>query len=105
MQDNFILILFIAFLATYSTRLLPFLLLKKKTESKNLLFIQQNMPLAIMIILVFYTFYSYDLSSFEGFFALFLSCIFVIFLHIIFKSALLSIVFGIFFYMLCIRII
>lgn len=105
MQDKFILIIFIAFLATYSSRLLPFLLFNKKSESKKLLFIQHNMPLAIMVILVFYTFYSYDLSSFENIFSLFLSCVFVLFLHIVFKSALFSIVFGILFYMLCLRII
>lgn len=105
MESKFVLIVFISFLATYGARLLPFLLLKKKSEAKNLLFIQKNMPLAIMVILVFYTFYSYDLSGFENIFALFASCIFVLFLHIIFKSALLSIVIGILFYMLCIRII
>ncbi|HJE66623.1 MAG TPA: AzlD domain-containing protein [Campylobacter avium] len=104
MQDSFILALFVGFLATYSSRLLPFLLFKSKVEGKNLLILQKNMPLAIMIILVFYTFYTYEISNLKELFILLVSCAFVLFLHIKFKSALLSIVLGILLYMLLLRV-
>lgn len=56
MSDSYlILAILVAALATFLTRLIPFLLFSKKKPSKTLKYVQLYTPLAIMIILVFYT--------------------------------------------------
>lgn len=99
MFDSFYLeAVFVGFLATYLGRVLPFLLFKYKQNSNTLGFIQKNMPLVIMVILVFYCLFSFELD-----FVLFFSCALVLVLEICFKNALLSIILGTIFYMIASR--
>ena len=42
-------------LATYLTRILPYIFLKKHTKNKTLIFLQHNMGLFIMVVLIFYS--------------------------------------------------
>lgn len=104
LDKNILYSIIAAFLATYLTRILAFVLFKKKKENHHLLFIQYNMPLAIIIILFFYTFYDVKFSSYPYGFDFILSCIFVFLIHLIFKNALLSIILGAIFYMLALRL-
>lgn len=105
MQDNYILAtIFMGFLATFLSRILPLLLFKKE-PSKALLYIQKNMPLAIMVILVFYTFFSFDLARLGILSALILACFLTLFLQVLFKNAILSIVLSTLAYMGLLRIL
>lgn len=104
LDKNILYSIIAAFLATYLTRILAFVLFKKKKENRHLLFIQHNMPLAIIIILFFYTFYDVKFSSYPYGFDFILSCILVFLIHLIFKNALLSIILGTIFYMLALRL-
>ena len=104
MFENYILMMILAaFIGTYLSRVLPYHLFKHKEESKNLLFIQKNMPLLIIVVLFFYTFYGVDFSKAPYGLDVILACVFVFFFHLKFKNALLSIVLGTIFYMICLR--
>ena len=81
----------IAAFATYATRVIPFLLFRTREPSALIKYIEFNMPLMIMVILVFYALkdvkweiYPYGLAEIIGVSV-------AIFLHIKFKNALLSI--------------
>ncbi|HED8510953.1 TPA: AzlD domain-containing protein [Campylobacter upsaliensis] len=105
MFENYILMMiFAAFLGTYLSRVLSYALFKHKKESQNLLFIQKNMPLLIIIILFFYTFYGVDFMRFPYGLDMILACVFVLLFHLKFKNALLSIILGTIFYMICLRL-
>jgi branched-subunit amino acid transport protein AzlD len=90
--------------ATFATRVLPFLLFDKKQKpSKMLELFEKNMPLMIMVILVFYaikdtTFdqYPYGISEIAGILSAFI-------LHVSFKNALLSIIGATAVYMLLVQ--
>lgn len=99
-----ILAIFMGFLATFGGRILPFLLFRSKSEGKNLAQIQQNMPLMIMVILVFYTLFSLDFSSLSKTFIAVIACISTFALQICFKNAILSIFVGTILYMILGRI-
>ena len=99
----FLTALFMGFLATYGARVLPLILFKDKKHNENLAFIQKNMPLVIMVVLVFYTFFLYDFSNLKVLFCVLISCVFTFVLEFLFKSAFLSILFGIIFYMSLIK--
>ncbi|TQR33005.1 branched-chain amino acid ABC transporter [Campylobacter sp. MIT 99-7217] len=103
-EKYFFLALLMGYIATYGARILPFLLFKHKQEGENLVFIQKNMPLVIMVILVFYTFFIYDFSHTQTLVFVLVSCIFTLVLQLCFKSALISISLGIIFYMAISRI-
>ncbi len=60
LDKNILYAILAASLATYLTRVLAFILFKNKKENYHLLFVQYNMPLVIIIILFFYTFYEVD---------------------------------------------
>lgn len=98
-----ILAIFMGFLANYGARFLPFLLFKNKKQDLNLLFLQKNMPLVIMVILVFYTLFALDFTSLKTALMALASCAFVLILQLYFKNALLSIFAGVLFYMLILR--
>ncbi|MBN1838614.1 MAG: AzlD domain-containing protein [Campylobacterales bacterium] len=81
----------IAMLATYATRIIPFLLFRTREPSPLVKYIERNMPLMIMVILVFYALkdvkwevYPYGLAEIIGVSV-------AIVLHVSFKNALLSI--------------
>lgn len=106
MYDSYILtMIFVAFLGTYLTRVLAYWFFKSKKPSENLSFIQKNMPLLIIVILFFYTFYGVNFFKKPYGLDILLSCILVFLLHLKFKNALLSIVLGTIFYMLFSRLL
>lgn len=81
----------VATLATYTTRIIPFLLFRNREPSPLIRYIELNMPVMIMVILVFYALkdvkwevYPYGLAEIIG------VCV-AIALHVKFKNALLSI--------------
>lgn len=80
-NENYILLaIFMGFLATFLSRITPLIFFKKEPSS-TIIYIQKNMPLAIMIILVFYTLFSFDLSNFSSVLAVILACFFTLFLQ------------------------
>jgi branched-subunit amino acid transport protein AzlD len=87
--------------ATFATRAAPFLLFGKTFEKNRFLeFLRKNMPIMIMVTLVFYsikdvkfTQYSYGIAELIGIFSALL-------LHIKFKNALLSIISATIIYMI-----
>ncbi|MGP1449889.1 MAG: branched-chain amino acid transporter permease [Wolinella sp.] len=93
-----------ASLATYLTRVLAFWILRDRTPNAWLFYLQRNMPLAIMTILIFYALKdvswseSYGLRELGG---IALSAISYLWL----KNALLSIFSGVAFYMMAIHFI
>jgi branched-subunit amino acid transport protein AzlD len=107
MQAGYILLAILtATLATFATRVLPFLLFNKKQKPSELLqLFEKNMPLMIMVILVFYTVkdtafgvYPYGASEILGILG-------AVILHLKFKNALLSIISATCIYMIALRVI
>ncbi|MDR1461242.1 MAG: AzlD domain-containing protein [Campylobacteraceae bacterium] len=107
MQTSYLLLAILtAAFATFATRVLPFLLFDKKQKpNKWLGLFEKNMPLMIMVILVFYAIrntnfneYPYGISEIIGIMSALL-------LHVKFKNALLSIIGATLFYMLLIGVI
>lgn len=95
----------IAALATYTTRLLPFILLrsKKAYQSRWLSFFRDNMPLAIITTLLIYSLK--DAKWAENFAYKEIAAIAAVWLSYLWlKNPLLSIVLGVGIYMLLIRI-
>ena len=81
----------VATVATYTTRIIPFLLFRNREPSPLIRYIELNMPVMIMVILVFYALkdvkwevYPYGLAEIIG-------VGIAILLHVKFKNALLSI--------------
>ncbi|EOJ0153689.1 branched-chain amino acid transporter permease [Campylobacter coli] len=104
LDKNILYAILAASLATYLTRVLAFILFKNKKENCHLLFVQYNMPLVIIIILFFYTFYEVDFYSYPYGLDFIVSCILVFLIHLLFKNALLSIILGTIFYMFVLRL-
>lgn len=100
-----ILAIFMGFLATFGGRLLPYLIFRKKSEGRNLAFIQRNMPLVIMVVLVFYTLLSIDFSDTSKALSALMACFSTLILQICFKNALLSMFSGTCLYMILLRLI
>ena len=93
----------VATLATYATRIIPFLLYRTREPSVLIKYIELNMPVMIMVILVFYALkdvkweaYPYGLAEIIG------VCV-AIALHVKFKNALLSIFVATLTYMILIQ--
>jgi branched-subunit amino acid transport protein AzlD len=92
--------------ATFLTRALPFLLFERRTKSSPFLgYIHRNMPLMIMVALVFYAIretewgaYPYGASEIIGIAA-------AAALHLAFKNALLSIIVSTALYMFLIQVV
>lgn len=98
-----ILAVFMGFLATFGGRILPYIIFSRKSEGKNLAFIQRNMPLVIMVVLVFYTFFSIDFTSGAKMMSAIIACISTLLLQICFKNALMSMFVGTCLYMILLR--
>ena len=93
----------IATIATYTTRIIPFLLFRNREPSPLIRYIELNMPVMIMVILVFYALkdvkwevYPYGLAEIIGVGN-------AIALHVKFKNALLSIFIATLVYMVLIQ--
>ena len=100
------LLIVVAMIATMLTRFLPFVVFRKsKNSSEILLLFQKAMPLAIMVILVFYTLKGVDFSKLPFGLAEILAISLTIFLHLRFKNVLLSIILSTIFYMFLVQIV
>lgn len=99
-----VLAVFMGFLATFGGRLLPYLIFRKKSEGRNLAFIQRNMPLVIMVVLVFYTLLSIDFNDTSKALSAVIACISTLVLQICFKNALVSMFCGVCLYMVLLRL-
>ncbi|CAE10395.1 branched-chain amino acid transporter permease [Wolinella succinogenes] len=97
-HEYLLLAILVAALATYVTRILAFWLFGRSKPSSWLLFLQQNMPLAIMTILVFYALKEVSWSESYGWRELGGIALSVV-THLWFRNALLSIFSGVLFYM------
>ena len=93
----------VATCATYATRIIPFLLFRTREPSPLVKYIELNMPLMIIVILVFYALkdvkwevYPYGLAEIIGVSV-------AILLHVRFKNALLSIFIATLVYMVLIQ--
>jgi branched-subunit amino acid transport protein AzlD len=104
MSDMYIIFgIIIAALATYATRILPFLFFAKKEPGPLVRHIEFFMPMMIMVILVFYAIkdvpfgeYPYAIPEFIGILVAFL-------MHLWKKNALLSIIVATIIYMVLIQ--
>lgn len=95
--------IFVASIMTYLTRITPFLFFRKKEPSPLIKYIEWNMPVMIMVILVFYALrdvqweaYPYGLSEIIGVFI-------AAFVHVKYKNALLSIFLATLTYMILVQ--
>lgn len=93
----------VASIMTYLTRITPFLFFRKKEPSQLIKYIEWNMPVMIMVILVFYALrdvswetYPYGLAEIIGVFI-------AAFVHVKFKNALLSIFLATLTYMILVQ--
>lgn len=106
MSNSYVfLAIFMGFLATFGGRLLPYLIFRKKSEGRNLAFIQRNMPLVIMVVLVFYTLLSIDFSDTSKALSALVACFSTLFMQICFKNALVSMFCGTCLYMILLRLL
>jgi len=95
----------IAALATYATRIIPFLLFRTREPSPLIKYIELNMPLMIMVILVFYALKDVKWESYPYGMAELIGVGVAIALHVTFKNALLSIFVATLTYMVLIQTI
>lgn len=105
-SDVYILLIaiFVASLATFLTRFLPYVLLKNKKESQWLKFIEKNSGLFIMVILIFYALQNTKFSVYPYGIPEILGVITAFLLRIYKKNALLSIAGATILYMVLIRV-
>lgn len=105
MNDTYLVIaIFVATLATFATRLIPFLFYAKKEPGETIKYIELYMPMMIMVILVFYavrnvvfTEYPYGAPELIG-------IIVAGSLHLKFKNALFSVIVSTIIYMILIQV-
>jgi len=93
----------IATLATYATRIIPFLLFRTREPSPLIKYIELNMPLMIMVILVFYALKDVKWERYPYGMAELIGVGVAIALHVKFKNALLSIFIATLTYMILIQ--
>ncbi|RAX57883.1 hypothetical protein CCZ01_04445 [Helicobacter monodelphidis] len=95
--------IFCATFATYLTRVLPFLLFRNFKNGGILEYLQKNMPLAILTLLLFYSLKDADFSYYFAYKEI-LSILLVMGSFLIFKNPLLSIFSGVGLYMFLLRL-
>ncbi|MDR1285899.1 MAG: AzlD domain-containing protein [Campylobacteraceae bacterium] len=107
MQSGYLLLAILtATCATFMTRVLPFLLFDKEQKpSKLLRLFEKNMPLMIMVVLVFYAIRNTNFNEYPYGMSEIIGILTALLLHVKFKNALLSIIGATFFYMLLIRVV
>jgi len=93
----------VATLATYATRIIPFLLFRTREPSALIKYIELNMPVMIMVILVFYALKDVKWESYPYGLAELIGVSVAILLHVRFKNALLSIFIATLVYMVLIQ--
>ncbi len=93
----------LASFATYITRITPFLFFRKKEPSAMIKYIEWNMPVMIMVILVFYALKDVKWDIYPFGIAEIIGVVIAIFVHIKFKNALLSIFLATISYMILIQ--
>lgn len=93
----------IAFLATFTTRAIPFLLFSKKRPNATLRYIELYLPIMIMIVLVFYAIKDVSFITYPYGIAEIIGILVATSLHLIFKKALFSIITSTIIYMLIIQ--
>ena len=93
----------VAAVLTYVTRIIPFLLFRTREPSPLIKYIELNMPLMIMVILVFYALKDVKWESYPYGLAEIIGVSVAIALHVKFKNALLSIFVATLTYMILIQ--
>lgn len=93
----------VAAILTYVTRIIPFLLFRTREPSALIKYIELNMPLMIMVILVFYALKDVKWESYPYGLAEIIGVSVAIALHVKFKNALLSIFVATLTYMILIQ--
>lgn len=106
MSDTYLIIaIFLATLATFATRAIPFLFYAKKEPGEVIKYIELYMPMMIMVILVFYAVRDVDFIAYP-YGAPELAGIFMAgFLHVKLKNALFSIIIATLFYMFLMQVV
>jgi len=93
----------VAAVLTYVTRIIPFLLFRTREPSPLIKYIELNMPLMIMVILVFYALKDVKWENYPYGLAEIIGVGVAIALHVKFKNALLSIFVATLTYMILIQ--
>jgi branched-subunit amino acid transport protein AzlD len=93
----------LAALMTYITRVTPFLFFRKKEPSAIIKYIEWNMPVMIMVILVFYALKDVKWDIYPFGLAEIVCIIIAAFVHVKYKNALLSIFLATIAYMILIQ--
>lgn len=93
----------VAALATYATRILPFLLFSKREPGPLVRHIERHMPMMIMVILVFYAIRDVSFGEAPYGIAELLGIVIAAVMHKLFGNALLSIVAATVFYMVMVQ--
>lgn len=93
----------IATIATYLTRVIPFVFFAKKEPSALVRYIEWNMPLMIMVILIFYALKDVQWAQYPYGLAEILGITVAAFVHVRFGNALVSIISATAIYMLLIQ--
>ncbi len=92
MQDSYIIgAIIVATLATFATRVIPFLLFRTKEPSSLIKYIELNIPVMIMVILVFYALKDVKWESYPYGLPEIIGVCMAITLHLLFRNGLLSI--------------
>lgn len=95
-------VMFVAGVATFLTRALPYFFLKNKSQNKTLIYLEKNSALFVMVILVFYVLKTTHSNS--HYVVEILSVLVCLIMQIRFKNALLSIAISTIFYMILGRV-
>ncbi len=98
-----LLVMVVMTVATYATRLTPFLLFSRDQERALINFIAKNTPPMIMTILVIYMLKGVNYLSFEGVYT-FIAILATVVFHLYKRNALLSIIAGTAVYMIAVQI-
>ena len=97
-----LLVMLVMTVATYTTRLTPFLLFSRGQERSLINFIAKNTPPMIMTILVIYMLKGVSYLSFEGIYT-FIAILVTVVFHLYRRNALLSIIAGTVVYMVAVQ--
>ena len=97
-----LLVMLVMTVATYATRLTPFILLSRGQQRALINFIAKNTPPMIMTILVIYMLKGVNYLSFEGVYT-FIAIIVTVVFHLYKRNALLSIIAGTAVYMVAVQ--
>ena len=106
MQSSYLIIgILVAALATYATRIIPFLLFRTREPSPLIGYIELNMSLMIMTILVFYALKDVEWNGYPYGMAVLIGIAISIVLHLKFNNALLSIFVATLSYMVMVQVV